>query len=760
MENWRSHEATSLTFRKGTNLIIGIMGSGKSSVLDAMSFALFALTPTLEHRKLTLGDLIRHGKEHARIRLSIDWKGDRYDILREIRKERKDAVASSAEMRKNGALVEKGQSAVTKYVEQLLQIDYSLFSRAIYSAQNRIDHFLSLEPGKRKDEIDELLGLDRFEAARENSVTLINKMRFARKSLEEKFSRQKLEEMRRKEADAMEKLAKLQNSGNAARLSAENNKVLYGQSSSVFLALKAKKERADALLQNISRARGAIEQISEQLGGKEPDAMRFEELARRKGGIDKAIAEGRNALAELQAKQNQLSKEIGSLENRIEESRKAALGLEKLKSESEKICSGKTPGHLSSQKAALEAELIEAEAGIKQLASEIAKAEQSLSSLSPELSKCPVCMQPLTKESMAHVIGEYNSQIAGNRKKLELLSARRKENTSLHADIQGRLRSLDAMLQKQLLLEKSAAGAPALMQKLAGVREEAIRIQAEARQRKDAGEKLTADFREMSVEYKVLENLLLGRKRLSELQLELEKLEHERAQLEFSEAEFEKSREQCDAQRLAMEKSLMELSSISAQLRDYSELAELAHAEVLALEGLERKVAELAASDDELSLFKNAVLETQTALRTEVIEAINIAMNSIWGVVYPYGDYSRLRISVGERGYSFEIYDTEWRSAELASGGERACIALAFRIALASVLTPNLSMLVLDEPTHNLDKEAVAVLAQAMQYKLPELVEQAFVITHEEGLMGSEFASTYRMRREKNGNGPTLAEEV
>ncbi|MBU0586228.1 AAA family ATPase, partial [Candidatus Micrarchaeota archaeon] len=31
LENWRSHLNTNLNFKKGTNLIIGIMGSGKSS---------------------------------------------------------------------------------------------------------------------------------------------------------------------------------------------------------------------------------------------------------------------------------------------------------------------------------------------------------------------------------------------------------------------------------------------------------------------------------------------------------------------------------------------------------------------------------------------------------------------------------------------------------------------------------------------------------------------------------------------------------
>jgi DNA repair exonuclease SbcCD ATPase subunit len=74
------------------------------------------------------------------------------------------------------------------------------------------------------------------------------------------------------------------------------------------------------------------------------------------------------------------------------------------------------------------------------------------------------------------------------------------------------------------------------------------------------------------------------------------------------------------------------------------------------------------------------------------------------------------------------------------------------------VLTPRLSWLILDEPTHNLDKEAINLLSHALQFKVPEVVKQTFVITHEEGLMGSDFASSYRLTRDKEQNGETKVE--
>ena len=165
--------------------------------------------------------------------------------------------------------------------------------------------------------------------------------------------------------------------------------------------------------------------------------------------------------------------------------------------------------------------------------------------------------------------------------------------------------------------------------------------------------------------------------------------------------------------------------------------------------------------EEELIIYKNALLETQLSLRANLMEAINLAMNEIWQIFYPYKNYKQLRLNVTEKDYAFEVLDSEWKPLEsIASGGERACAALTLRVALSTVLTPNLSWLILDEPTHNLDKEAIEMLSHALQFKVPSVISQTFVITHEEGLMGSEFASSYKLMRDKDNFGATKIERI
>ncbi|MEM7825998.1 MAG: AAA family ATPase, partial [Candidatus Aenigmatarchaeota archaeon] len=58
LKNWRSHLESEFNFSSGTNVLIGIMGSGKTSVMNAICFALFGTFPEIQTRKLRLEDII------------------------------------------------------------------------------------------------------------------------------------------------------------------------------------------------------------------------------------------------------------------------------------------------------------------------------------------------------------------------------------------------------------------------------------------------------------------------------------------------------------------------------------------------------------------------------------------------------------------------------------------------------------------------------------------------------------------------------
>ena len=82
LENIRSYRAADIQFRDGVNAIVGRNGAGKSTILQAVGYALF---DSLEGRK---PDFVREGSSSGSIAVGLaeDGEGASYEVVRELRK--------------------------------------------------------------------------------------------------------------------------------------------------------------------------------------------------------------------------------------------------------------------------------------------------------------------------------------------------------------------------------------------------------------------------------------------------------------------------------------------------------------------------------------------------------------------------------------------------------------------------------------------------------------------------------------------------
>ena len=145
-------------------------------MMDAISFALFGTFPALKSKSISTKELISNRpkeEDAAEVRLTFTVGSDRYTVLRKLSK--KDSTFARIE--KGGIYLQTQAERVNEEISGLLKIDYDTFSRAIYAEQNRLDYFLELAKGDRKRQIDQMLGLDNFSRAEENSTSLINSLR-------------------------------------------------------------------------------------------------------------------------------------------------------------------------------------------------------------------------------------------------------------------------------------------------------------------------------------------------------------------------------------------------------------------------------------------------------------------------------------------------------------------------------------------------------------------------------------------------------
>src|SRR3989338_6570015 len=150
LKNWRSHLDSEFNFSSGTNALLGSMGSGKSSTMDAICFALFGTFPNLQSKKLKLDDVIMKKpseKNVAEVEVVLDLNGTKYTIKRSI--ERGKGTMFSEISAGGNVLESPNSSRVSEAVEKNLKVNYELFSKAIYSEQNALDYFLTIPRGQR-----------------------------------------------------------------------------------------------------------------------------------------------------------------------------------------------------------------------------------------------------------------------------------------------------------------------------------------------------------------------------------------------------------------------------------------------------------------------------------------------------------------------------------------------------------------------------------------------------------------------------------
>ncbi|MCK5403051.1 SMC family ATPase, partial [Candidatus Bathyarchaeota archaeon] len=159
IKNFKSHEDSDIDFTPGLNIFLGEVGAGKTSILEAISFALFGKYAG----NINQNGLIRRGAEKAEISLIFSTTTGRYKIERMISEKKTQKPKMSIYDGKDWRLAVEGATAVSKSVEDFLNVDTSTFLAAIYASQSEIKEMLETQPGKRRERLDKLLGIDMYE---------------------------------------------------------------------------------------------------------------------------------------------------------------------------------------------------------------------------------------------------------------------------------------------------------------------------------------------------------------------------------------------------------------------------------------------------------------------------------------------------------------------------------------------------------------------------------------------------------------------
>ncbi len=170
LRNFKSYANEIINFDKGITVIVGENGAGKSSIFEAISFALFK-----QHTAGKLNDLVRNNTENMSVELDFVSRGKEYRIIRDKTKS-KTASRLLTKTSSDGEFMSlcSGEKEVSSAVQSILDMDANLFLNAIYVRQGEIAELVDKQPAEKKRLIGRLLGLDSLETAWKNLSPLIN----------------------------------------------------------------------------------------------------------------------------------------------------------------------------------------------------------------------------------------------------------------------------------------------------------------------------------------------------------------------------------------------------------------------------------------------------------------------------------------------------------------------------------------------------------------------------------------------------------
>ncbi len=760
LRNWKTHKSTKLSFARGTNILVGQMGAGKSSIMDAISFALFGTYPALQHRRVGVDGLITNRPEQqqeASVSLEFGSDGASYVIRRDLSL----SGATKATLSRDGSYLQSQPQRVNEEIERILKIDYDLFSRAVYSEQNRLTYFLELRPSERKSQIDRLLGLDRFAAAQENATTLINRIKDAAGEEEKAVASFDLEKLKAQSEAARAELGRLDADRKSIADEAKRSRAELESGERALAEAKAKYSARVALQQKLAELRSKLDMLEKEISGASSQGVEGKEA------VLKRLEEARSRFEELRKdEQRAYEAEKGALEEaaRLEsELKRAGSDMEEMAKARKELGGRKS----EVAEAELEGKSKEAAKARKEL--EAAKAERDedrkwIAELEKHLAKCPICERELSDDMRDRIMGEKRRHIGS-------LEAAISEREKRAMDMERELEAMSREIQQLKVAEARIAGygdiekrASLLKAKAAEAKEANEKAKKEKETASEAAIRAKGSVAELEAARERAERLERHKEERKALEAEAKGREQELLAIKVTEQDVERLQGSVTAANGRLRETEARLESLEALAAEKRKQLEEREGQVRLIEGLQRSVSRKKGMLSSIAMFKDALEETQVALRTRLIGSINSIMREIWPELYPYGDYRSITLEPTSDDYVLKVKTSRagengWEEVEaIGSGGEKSIACLAMRVAFALVLVPNLRWLILDEPTHNIDQRGLDKFVKAINEVLPRLVEQVFIITHDETLKQVANAKVYVLDRDKEQGGSTRIE--
>jgi len=778
-----------LSFKKPLITIFGGNGTGKTSILTAFEFAIFGQVAYLSGEEFQKEDAIvnmHNSEKQAKVELTFTNGEKVLKVIRERKMgKRTSGVATKLTVEYDGQML-NGKEA-QKFLEELLGVNFEDYVRLIMLHQEAIAELVSAKSQVRSEAFDRLLGLKKYTDIIQALPKA--KLRDKIKNLEIKLNRIGVEEETRLKTatEQREKKEKelLRGGLTPSDLSPYSAVVEFKKIRNNAYQLADKTElkvpevelpepNAKSLKEKLEKMRNIVRQLydhTNKVFSTEQITSEIVELQELQNSIQQLKEEIQNAKKkmkeiekkygtsnQMQEKINQIEKEIKETKKKIEENEKLlpkVRELEELKKEivniNEQIV--KITNELGT-KDDIKHKIKELRERISELENEIEKMDVLAKLLGNAISyikatlidTCPICGAEINPQKVTSKLERKMQEIGITtiqelQHKKKELEATLKNFEKHHETLETLEKKLNERKNREKLLEDETKGLtlPELRNKIDELRGKLRELLSQKDELTEKQKELNKLENSTKKKEKSLENLYEKIRDRFAVSADYEQvLAAKIDELKTKASEIDKNRtEHLNKIRDLEEKlnilgEIAEIVEMDEKIREYRKLMPELQKQKKKLEEKKDKLVTLL---EAIEKVEKVISEVKIEASKDVLEMLQSRINEFYSEIcgHPYFDNLKIKPTTrkGKTTYEFKAYNTnEKRETYVVTRFSQAQMneaALATFLALATTQKTNLGLLILDDPSQNMDAEHKQSLAKTI-IKLTEQMPQKTII--------------------------------
>lgn len=768
LHNIRSYNEQTINLSEGASLLLGDIGSGKTTILLAIEFALFGLIKG----DVTGATLLRHGRNEGSVELEFEIQKKNVKIVRRLKRKRDSITQDSGHMIINNIKTEltpvELKSKILEmfgYPEDLLNKNTSLIYRyTVYTPQEEMKNILFESREDRLDILRKIFNIDKYKRVRENALMYAKELRTTKKILESKLL----------DVDGLKSV--LLERGDSLKNKDDSLKEAYDAISNAKILLKDKDSEIMNIQETIDKVavlRKELAVLEANLKNSRDNGLRMEKdlnmvdyrikeyenklsdlgtIDQEENALRKSLRDSEDKLTKINAAKETIKERLESKQNDlknmvVEDSASLKFKQDRIKKNLEQL-EHKLKDY-DEKKSSTERLLIE----INTLRINTQNSKKILDNLK-DLSVCPTCMQNVDFNHKIRITDRENISIFSNEKKLKELEEKRK---ILESEILKLKNDIDGLHDDEIELKSLEVK----MENVVQLKTRKKQLQNEIDDLLKKKEKLDA----MDIN-RLMEIISRNRKILSNIGVR----KHIQESLESKRKEREQLQEQLSNHSLLADKTKEDFESKNSELEQYSsiekdfklknnekteimdKLKELEIKKSLAEKDMEMLKKEIKKLEEDINI--NIKLSEKINFMTELNHWLTDYFVNLTGIIEKnimhtiHREFNELfeewfSIIVQDQELDVSIdedfapairqnnYDT---SIDNLSGGEKTAVALAYRLALNKVINDFINniktkdIIILDEPTDGFSSEQL----DRMRDVLDALkVKQLIIVSHE-----------------------------